>query len=102
VEFWVINRYNATGSIEGVLIDFDLASHCDFYGNAIETSPKERTRTTPFLATDLLTEMPPVHCYRHDLESFLYALVWICTRYHEGRLVNTRELDCGVMGHGMT
>ncbi|KAI0925017.1 hypothetical protein AcW1_010334 [Taiwanofungus camphoratus] len=41
--------------------------------------PRYRTGTGPFMALDLLEKGdPPLHCYRHDLESFFFVLVWFC------------------------
>jgi hypothetical protein len=35
-----------------------------------------RTGTSTYLAIDLLKKNPPPHLYRHELESFLYVLLW--------------------------
>ncbi|KAH9932293.1 uncharacterized protein B0H18DRAFT_52731 [Fomitopsis serialis] len=44
--------------------------------------PRYRTGTGPFMALDLLREGdPPVHKYRHDLESFLYVYVYTVAGY---------------------
>jgi serine/threonine protein kinase len=41
-----------------------------------------RTGTGPYMAIDLLvSEEPPLHLYRHDLESFFYILVWFCAAF---------------------
>ncbi|KAI0955472.1 hypothetical protein AcW1_010340 [Taiwanofungus camphoratus] len=41
--------------------------------------PRYRTGTGPFMALDLLEKgNPPLHRYRHDLESFFFVLVWFC------------------------
>ncbi|KAJ7645774.1 hypothetical protein B0H17DRAFT_884229, partial [Mycena rosella] len=56
------------GKIFGVLNDFDLS----LLMNAADPSTsKQRTGTKPFMAIDLLVPQPPVHLYRHDLESLL-------------------------------
>lgn len=40
---------------------------------------QQRIGTGPFMAIELLVESkPPVHLYRHDLESFFYLLVYTC------------------------
>lgn len=66
----------------GFLIDLDLA---------IETSviapsgAPHRTGTMEFMAIGALNR--EVHTFRHDLESFLYVLLWICINYrpaHKG------------------
>ena len=67
------------GRICGVLNDFDLAS---FLENIEETS-KMRTGTRPFLAHELhrttREKEPPIHLYRHDLESLFYVLLYLVT-----------------------
>ena len=42
-----------------------------------------RTGTVPFMALDLLNEDGPTpkHLYRHDLESFLWILIWAAVHY---------------------
>ncbi|KAI0781947.1 hypothetical protein C8Q75DRAFT_544618 [Abortiporus biennis] len=63
----------------GVLNDFDLAT-IDRDGTASRPTGNLRTGTQPFMAMDLLKEagrkgdIP--HLYRHDLESFIWLLVW--------------------------
>ncbi|KAH9831025.1 uncharacterized protein C8Q71DRAFT_911026 [Rhodofomes roseus] len=45
--------------------------------------PRYRTGTGPFMALDLLRRGdPPVHKYRHDLESFLYGYVYFAATYN--------------------
>ena len=42
-----------------------------------QVQPRFRTGTGPFMAVDLLiSNPPPLHKYRHDLESFLY--IYVC------------------------
>ncbi|RPB20003.1 hypothetical protein L211DRAFT_578135 [Terfezia boudieri ATCC MYA-4762] len=65
-------------SLYGCLIDLDYA---------VDISPErarpstvqalERTGTYPFIAIQILTASEP-HRYRHDLESLLYVLLWLC------------------------
>ncbi|KAH7325241.1 hypothetical protein B0J17DRAFT_633180 [Rhizoctonia solani] len=66
---------------EPYLIDADLGKKVDKLG---APSSNHRTGTLPFMAIDLLVEVPPAHLYRHDLESFFYVLVWICAEDHHG------------------
>jgi hypothetical protein len=70
----------------GVLNDFDLA-RLTTPGN-VHPRGFDRTGTTPFLALDLLTEDAQdgkvERRYRHDLESFLWVLMWITTCYDNG------------------
>jgi len=66
--------------VYAVLNDFDLAVSADVKS----TSSKQRTGTKPFMAIDLLRPDPPVHMYRHDLESMFYVLIWTTSRFHNG------------------
>ena len=64
--------------IYAVLNDFDLAVSADVK----ITLSKQCTGTKPFMAIDLLQPDPPVHMYRHDLESLFYVLVCTMSRFH--------------------
>ncbi|KAF7421077.1 hypothetical protein PC9H_011597 [Pleurotus ostreatus] len=66
--------------VVGVLNDWDLATPVDAVGN----STNHRTGTGPFMAYDLLGPKPPVHLYRHDLESLFYVLIWAVVHYKIG------------------
>ncbi|KAH9829142.1 uncharacterized protein C8Q71DRAFT_791354 [Rhodofomes roseus] len=45
--------------------------------------PRYRTGTGPFMALDLLREGdPPIHKYRHDLESFFYGYIYFAAAYN--------------------
>ena len=68
------------GKVYGVLNDMDLAVSV----GVTNPSSKQRTGTKPFMAIDLLRPDPPVHMYRHDLESMFYVLTWITSRFHDG------------------
>ncbi|TFY66126.1 hypothetical protein EVG20_g4961 [Dentipellis fragilis] len=60
----------------GILNDWDLCEEADTNPKA-DTAPfRQRAGTLPFMAMDLLCENPPVHRYRHDLESFFWILIW--------------------------
>ncbi|OAX34813.1 hypothetical protein K503DRAFT_418192 [Rhizopogon vinicolor AM-OR11-026] len=71
----------------GVLNDYDLSSLADAQG----PQGNECTGTIPFMALDLLTEEGQrgevKHLYRHDLESFVWVLVWVSLRYKDGQLL---------------
>ncbi|KAJ7614203.1 hypothetical protein DFH06DRAFT_1484423 [Mycena polygramma] len=68
-------RTSKEGTVYGVLNDYDLA---EFYKPEPQPpSSKQRTGTKPYMAIDLLVRNPPKHQYRHDLESFLYVLVFL-------------------------
>jgi hypothetical protein len=69
------------GNVYAVLNDLDLAVSVDVKSK----SSKHRTGTTPFMAIDLLGRHPTIHMYRHDLESLFYVLVWITSRFHDGK-----------------
>ncbi|KAJ3980241.1 hypothetical protein F5890DRAFT_1420014 [Lentinula detonsa] len=72
---------NGDDAVVGVLCDWDLSSAVDDDGVVTSPNATHRTGTYPFLATDLLAEKPPVHLYRHDLESFFYILIWAGLHY---------------------
>ncbi|TCD71759.1 hypothetical protein EIP91_005525 [Steccherinum ochraceum] len=78
--------------IVGVLNDFDLVSRVVSVENQ-EPSSKHRTGTKPFMAMDLLSEKPPLHIYRHDLESLLYVMLWHTHRFEDGRVVSKPAFD---------
>ncbi|KAF8439606.1 hypothetical protein BGX38DRAFT_1332251 [Terfezia claveryi] len=61
-------------NLYGCLIDLDYAidTHIDGASGAAD-----RTGTYPFIAINVLTTQE-IHRYRHDLESFLYVLLWVC------------------------
>lgn len=62
----------------GILNDFDLSRT----SNANETSSNHRTGTAQFMGHELLYVKKPVeHLYRHDLEPFLYILIWTAVGY---------------------
>ncbi|KAH9925286.1 uncharacterized protein B0H18DRAFT_1009461 [Fomitopsis serialis] len=47
-----------------------------------EQTPRYRTGTGPFMALDLLRSgLPPIHKYRHDLESFFYIYAYTAAAY---------------------
>ncbi|KDN49507.1 hypothetical protein RSAG8_02209, partial [Rhizoctonia solani AG-8 WAC10335] len=70
---------------EGVLIDLDLGHAIPDDGKQPGPTSLHGTGTLPFMALDLLhgqSEYP--HYHRHDLESFVYVLVWIVGKYEMG------------------
>jgi len=81
--------YDSSGEIVGVLNDYDLSLM-----NSV-LSGKERIGTAPFMAVDLLSQAirgKVEHVYRHDAESFIWVLIWICLRYSDGVLHDRRQL----------
>ncbi|KAG1754740.1 uncharacterized protein EDB91DRAFT_1076846 [Suillus paluster] len=83
------------GILMGVLNNFDLSLLATTKGPL----GNERTGTVPFMALNLLTEEglrgEVEHLYHHDLESFMWVLVWVCLHYRKGVLLppKTRPLD---------
>ncbi|KAF8220408.1 hypothetical protein L208DRAFT_1333898 [Tricholoma matsutake] len=65
----------------GIVNDWDMASHLNATGEVPTSTARHRTGTVPFMARDLLVDEPPVHLYRHDLESFFYILVWAAVHF---------------------
>jgi len=82
--------YRKDGILMGVLNDYDLSS-LKSKTSAQGPQGDERTGTIPFMAVDLLTQKGQQgevqHLYRHDLESFMWVLVWVALRYRNGRLL---------------
>jgi hypothetical protein len=77
----------------GVLNDYDLA-HLTSQRRPTGT---ERTGTRPFMALDLLTDEAwdgkVERLYRHDCESFVWVLLWVCCRYEGGKQINNPPLS---------
>lgn len=70
------------GVIIGILNDYDLAIILNDDKSLPPPSSKHRTGTAPFMAYELLSAKGSIaHLYRHDLESFLYVLVWTAMGY---------------------
>jgi hypothetical protein len=65
----------------GFLIDLDYAVRRDPANGQFNTSgAPHRTGTLPYMAIDILEDPTCPHVYDHDVESFLYVLVW-CSVY---------------------
>ena len=64
---------NRTKGLKGFLIDLDYAQQHDREQSTCITG------TAPFMALELLLEKHRCHTWRHDLESFFYVLIWLCT-----------------------
>ncbi|KAG1720577.1 uncharacterized protein EDB91DRAFT_1230992 [Suillus paluster] len=80
------------GRYIGILNDYDLSS------TQGSSKGNERTGTVPFMSINLLEpeamKGKVEHLYRHNTESLIWVLVWVCLRYHEGELLTTgRPLD---------
>lgn len=65
-----------------ILNDWDNASEVEEDGTVMSFKALQRTGTRPFMVLDLLVTNTPPHLYRHDLESFLYILVWAGLHYN--------------------
>ena len=73
------------GSVQGVLIDWDVASTSHTESDSDHTNM--RTGTMPFMSIDLHEDPPPVHIERFEYESLFYVLYWICLSYSDGKLL---------------
>ena len=81
-------------SLKGFLIDLDLAKELPPYVSPPTTpsSLRRRTGTMFFMAIEILKGTAPRHTWRHDLESFLYVLIWLCICCPKDSDVNSRAL----------
>ncbi|OJD22161.1 hypothetical protein ACJ73_06495 [Blastomyces percursus] len=59
----------------GMLSDLDLAKEV----GSGRSGARHQTGTMEFMAIEVLLNID--HTYRHDLESFLYVLIWQCARH---------------------
>jgi hypothetical protein len=86
---WITNDFDYDlmchhkSEVYGVLNDYDLAT---IVGDVSPLS-KQRTGTKPYMAYQLLAaaENPPVHCYRHDLESLFYVILVLTSHFENGK-----------------
>ncbi|KAJ7679253.1 hypothetical protein DFH06DRAFT_975230, partial [Mycena polygramma] len=76
----------------GVLSDFDLTNP---YGRNKSSVSKLHSGTRAYMAIDLLVPKPPKHQYRHDLESFLYVLVFLTCKIQGSRFADWHTLGMG-------
>ncbi|KII85237.1 hypothetical protein PLICRDRAFT_336874 [Plicaturopsis crispa FD-325 SS-3] len=74
---------DADNVVHGILNDYDNAVRLDENKDPIHPPSSHRTGTLPFMALDFLQKhtMHVTHCYRHDLESFTYVLLWVTVRH---------------------
>ncbi|KAH0559934.1 hypothetical protein GP486_003549 [Trichoglossum hirsutum] len=69
----------------GFLIDLDYAVRRNpVSGQFMSSGAHHRTGTLPYMAIDILTDPAFPHLYDHDVESFLYVLIW-CGIYPTGK-----------------
>lgn len=71
----ITSTTNPLHHLHGFLIDLD---HATVYPPSTPSGapPGKRVGTLPFLSIGVLRNNK--HTYRHDLESFLYVLLWVC------------------------
>ncbi|CAK7268910.1 hypothetical protein SEPCBS57363_003330 [Sporothrix epigloea] len=76
----IITDPAVSGGYRGMLIDLDMAK---VLGSG-RSGARNLTGTIQFMAVEVLQGAD--HTYRHDLESFLYVLLWMCARqsWHNG------------------
>jgi hypothetical protein len=71
------------GLITGVLDDYDLSSTQD------TPTGTKGMGTVPFMSLELLSdeamEGKVEYLYRHDAESFIWVLNWVCLQYEDGQ-----------------
>ncbi|CAD6506428.1 BgTH12-07354 [Blumeria graminis f. sp. triticale] len=78
----LLTGIETSDKLGGVLIDLDLATLLK--DGKVQEKDRVVTGTMQFIALDILsnsfatTGAVVTHTYRHDLESFLYVLVWVC------------------------
>lgn len=70
----IITESTGTEGAVGMLIDLDLAK---VVGSG-RSGARHQTGTVEFMTIQVLQKV--AHTYRHDLESFLYVLLWVCAR----------------------
>jgi hypothetical protein len=74
--------------IYGVLNDFDLSHQMTGdHPHPRPASTKQRTGTLPFMAVDFLHDTPMIHGYRHNLESFMWVILFHISQYRDGKSV---------------
>ena len=74
----------------GVLNDWDTSYDCRFGPETSHVVGGERTSTLPFMKLDLLYEEAwrgnVQRLYRHDLEGFIWILLWVFLQFEEKKL----------------
>jgi hypothetical protein len=84
---FVNNPKESSRQVQGIITDWDIASKHGDDGDVIASAALHQI-TTPFMTCDLLNEkLAWSHCYRHELESLFYILLWAAVHYDlENRL----------------
>lgn len=71
---------------EGVIIDLDIAARVGDDGKPVDGEALPPAGTLQFRAWELIGPAKPLKAlYRHDLESFFWALLWIHLKHHTTR-----------------
>jgi hypothetical protein len=98
---------NSSDHSQGVLVGLDMAQRvgirqwCDPFSCTARNAALATCGTATFKALDLLREGPPPQpLYRHDLESFFYALVWLVTQHEDGQPVVPPHIPGWCVGAG--
>lgn len=77
---------DASNPSQGVLIDFDFAALVNENGDPLGNEVFMHAGTFSFRAHDLISPLRPLKAYyRHDLESFFLVLLWIQSKYPNGK-----------------
>ncbi|KAI9064553.1 hypothetical protein FKP32DRAFT_1591369 [Trametes sanguinea] len=96
------------GSVQGMLHDWDVALPDDNTDQSSSrlgdapgaTHPLTLPSVVPFMAVDLLTpeglKGDVAVLYRHELESFIWVLIWAVCCYHNGTMI--RSAPDGIFG----
>ncbi|KAG1732359.1 hypothetical protein EDB19DRAFT_1912084 [Suillus lakei] len=92
-----------SGLVMCVINDCDLSESSSENGS----DGHERIGMIPFMAMDLLTkeaiEGRAEHLYQHIAESFMWAFMWVCLQYEDGKpLSKDRPLDCWLAGDAIS
>ena len=75
------------GKKRGVLLDLDLAFVQNYKEHRSHGTDTHRTGTLPFMAIDLL-KGPKTHLAHHDIESILWLLIFVTSKYGGGNPTN--------------
>ncbi|KAJ7507264.1 hypothetical protein B0H11DRAFT_2319013 [Mycena galericulata] len=84
-----------SGPRRGLLIDLDYSLVIEPDNERGPPATGHRTGTLPFMAVEVLFYggRLPAHQPRHDLESMLYVLIWICVHYAGPGNVERQDFD---------
>ncbi|CAD6506424.1 BgTH12-07350, partial [Blumeria graminis f. sp. triticale] len=92
----LLTGIETSDKLGGVLIDLDLATLLK--DGKVQEKDRVVTGTMQFIALDILSNSFATtgavvnHTYRHDLESFLYVLIWVCINCGWNKGTNPHEV----------